>query len=77
MSDGIHDTLNHECVADHCVACCPVARSYSDGFEQAKDIFSQPLPRLHLDPVLLVAICGVVMMLLYIRTERRRANRAN
>lgn len=67
------DMVDHECVADHCIACCPVARSYSDGFESAKMIYGQPLPAFpRLEPVWVITVCAVVMTIIVLRLYRRR-----
>lgn len=46
---GAHDMIPHQCVADHCVACCPVARSYSEGYEQARSFYLDFTPVDHGD----------------------------
>jgi len=33
-------TVDHECIADHCVACCPTAQGYSAGFADAKSFYN-------------------------------------
>lgn len=35
-----NNAVDHVCVADHCIACCPTARGYSDGYEAAKLFYS-------------------------------------
>lgn len=35
------NTNTHECVAEHCVVCCPAARAYSDGVQVGKDLYTQ------------------------------------
>lgn len=34
------NTVDHVCVAEHCVACCPTAQGYSAGFADAKAWYS-------------------------------------
>ena len=31
--------VDHTCVAEHCVACCPTAQGYSSGFADAKSFY--------------------------------------
>lgn len=32
--------VDHVCVAEHCVSCCPTAQGYSAGFSDAKSFYS-------------------------------------
>lgn len=31
--------VDHECVADHCLVCCPRAQGWNDGYESARQIY--------------------------------------
>lgn len=72
---GSHDMVEHECVADHCVACCPVARSYSEGFEAGKTIYSSPVPGplSGVDPLWVICLVLIIATMHMIRTSRREA----
>jgi len=36
----MNKAVDHVCVAEHCVACCPTAQGYSAGFSDAKTWYS-------------------------------------
>lgn len=64
------NAVDHTCVADHCVACCPTAQGYSSGFNDARAWFGNEHrmrlldgPRIELLIIALLIIVSVVLLI--------------
>lgn len=71
-------TDTHECIATHCVACCPTARGYSEGYSDAKSLYNL----LSFDDkssraigFLLIAVVGIAIGLIISEVKHERAKR--
>lgn len=73
------NAVDHTCVADHCVACCPTAQGYSAGFADAKSFYGSearmrlldgPSIELIIIAVLLVFVAGLVIKVRRLSSER-------
>lgn len=69
--------VDHVCVADHCVACCPTAQGYSAGFNDAKSWYSSERGMRLLDGppiellIILTLLIACAMLVYKIRGMRR------
>lgn len=71
------DTNTHECVATHCVACCPTAKGYSEGYGDAKALYGT----LSMDDkarvmavAMLIAVIAICILFVLVREARRERN---
>lgn len=64
-------SLDHECASIHCVACCPRAQGYDDGFEFARKMYGTNL-RFGPEPWVLITIALIVVMAVVITLQLRR-----
>lgn len=57
-------SVDHVCVADHCVSCCPTAQGYSAGFADAKSFYSTENAMRMLDgnPLLYVVLVALIIL---------------
>lgn len=63
-------SLDHECASIHCVACCPRAQGYDDGFEFARKMYGTRVtftPPTWVYLVLAIVIVATVAVILQVR----------
>lgn len=56
--------VDHVCVAEHCVSCCPTAQGYSAGFTDAKSFYATENAMRMLDgnPVFYLLVAALIVL---------------
>lgn len=69
------NTVDHVCVADHCIACCPNAQGYSQGYADAKSFYSMSNHLEHVERhAVLVAVILLVTLAVLWKVHKDHAN---